>query len=490
LPQELIHKPMEAFQERALSPRLVKLRYDFFEAKRRDLLAASRRARDAIIADERRASENTSQQLELLAKDKGVSKGEILALHSDTLAYEQRKLLKAQESQKKWLQNALNAELQQLKELEKGKEKLEEEGDKEAERQREMSKKIKELNDKRAAEEERKRMEAEARMKLEKQIAKEEFHKQMEENKRLAEAEAQRQKEIYERQLAEAERKRQIELEKERKREEEYQKMEARKNEMQALDLRRTEILEQQKEQRQQELAGRQAKRDERIYASIQANMDIENQRRQEFENKQLDEEKREARLAQARAMQQEEGAKRSFQLMMRRKVIQEEAAKRSEDRRQNIVDHQEEVEYRLLEHEQKKERYLDFKRELDGLRSRNKEINVERQRRREESMREMVAEQVRKKDDKIDAMNNERRRMWHLRRHQQNEAYKAREQVKGEIMKQRIRSKFDSKAVEKQLHQLLSKDVFSEKILGQSTSLPTLRPGGVAGNADVGVEA
>merc|ERR1712060_518109 len=170
--------------------------------------------------------------------------------------------------------------------------------------------------------------------------------------------------------------------------------------------------------------------------ASIQANMEIENKRREDFENRQQIEAEREERLMQARALQQEEGAKRSFQLMMRRKVIQEEAAQRAEDRRGAIIEHQEGIEYRLLEHEQKKERYLDFKRELDGLRSKNKEINVERQRRREESLREIVAEQVRKKDDNIDAMNNERRRLWELRRHAQTEAYRAREQVKGEIMK------------------------------------------------------
>merc|ERR1711948_187397 len=168
-------------------------------------------------------------------------------------------------------------------------------------------------------------------------------------------------------------------------------------------------------------------------------------------------------------------GAKRSFQLMMRRKVIQEEANKRAEDRRSAIMDHQEEVEYRLLEHEQKKERYLDFKKELDGLRSRNKEINVERQRRREESMRELVAEQVRKKDDKIEAMNNERKRLWGLRRHAQTEAYRAREQVKTEIMRQRIQSKFNSKALQKKLDSLMQQDCFNEKILGGSASMPSL---------------
>ena len=77
----------------------------------------------------------------------------------------------------------------------------------------------------------------------------------------------------------------------------------------------------------------------------------------------------------------------------------------------------------RLLEHELKKERYLDFKRELDGLRGKNKEINVERQRRKEEAYREKVAEDVRKKDEKMEWMQSERNRLWQLRRQGQTEA-------------------------------------------------------------------
>merc|ERR1719359_513816 len=100
---------------------------------------------------------------------------------------------------------------------------------------------------------------------------------------------------------------------------------------------------------------------------------------------------------------------------MMKRKVIQEEASRKSEDRRTAILEHQEETEMRLLEHEQKKERYLDFKRELDGLRGKNKEINVERQRRKEEAHRQKVADDVRKKDEKIEMMRQERARLWGL---------------------------------------------------------------------------
>merc|ERR1719399_474186 len=135
---------------------------------------------------------------------------------------------------------------------------------------------------------------------------------------------------------------------------------------------------------------------------------------------------------------------------MLRRKTIQEQAARKVEDRRQAIVDQAEETEMRLLEHEQKKERYLDFKRELDGLRLRNKEINVERQRRREEHHREEIAEQVKKKDEKMDMLAAERKRMWELRRAAQMEAQSAREDVKALIMKQRVASKYNSSKVQK----------------------------------------
>merc|ERR1712039_1017178 len=142
-----------------------------------------------------------------------------------------------------------------------------------------------------------------------------------------------------------------------------------------------------------------------------------EQKRRDDFDEKCRLEAVRDEKRAQLDALKQEESAKKSFQLMMRRKVIHEEAIRKSEERRSSILEQQEDTEMRLLEHEQKKERYLDFKRELDGLRSKNKEINVERQRRKEEAKREAIADDVKKKDEKIDALNNERRRLYEIRR-------------------------------------------------------------------------
>mmetsp|Transcript_86934 Transcript_86934/g.243637 ORF Transcript_86934/g.243637 Transcript_86934/m.243637 type:complete len:536 (-) Transcript_86934:115-1722(-) len=477
LPGELVFKPIEAFQERNLSPRLVKLRFDFFEAKRKDLLAAVRRARDTIMADEKREKGEENLQLQLLAERTGYSKGAILALNGNTLEYERMKLLKAQAKERRWLQNALENELSALAKLEKHQTTATVESNAEAERQAEASRKLKELNDRRKEEEERKALEAEAKQKLEKALAKEEFAKQQEDLERKQLLEAERQKKMYLKQLEEAEKKRQAELEKERKKEAAYAEQEARKNELRAQDLRRQEVMEQQKDAFQVAMREKQEARDIRIYQSIQANQELEQKRREEFEERQRQDQMREERKAQMDALKQEEFAKRSFQLMMKRQVIADEAAKRNEERRAAILEQQEDMEMRLLEHEQKKERYLDFKRELDTLRSTNKEINVERQRRKEEAVREKIADEVRKKDEKIECMKNERNRLWQIRRAAQSEAYKAREIVKSEIIRQRVASKFDASRLQKKLGNLMEAEVFHPKVVQPSASMPQLRP-------------
>merc|ERR1719502_2034420 len=156
--------------------------------------------------------------------------------------------------------------------------------------------------------------------------------------------------------------------------------------------------------------------------------------------------------------------------------MIQDEAARKAEDHRNSILAEQEGKEARLLEHEQKKERYLDFKRELDGLRLKNKEINVERQRRKEEAQREAVAEQVRRKDEKMEWLQSEKKRLHQIRRATQTEAYRARELVKNEIIRQKVASKFNSKDLTKHVESHLQHDLFTPKILQTSSSMPVLK--------------
>lgn len=476
LVEELVYKPIEQFAEKNLSPRLVKLRYDFFEAKRRDLLEATKRTRAALISEEKKDREGSShQQLEAIAKVSGLTKGAVLALNSDNLKLERQRLLKAQEIERNWLKNALRNELAQLQTLENHDKRLSEEGGNDEEKVRQKSIAMKELNDKRRLEEERKQVEIEARQKLEKQIAKEEFHKQQLELKKAAEAEARKQKEAYERQCREADRKKQVEREKEEKRMAEFEAQCARKDEMRAQDLKRTDLMEQQRLQFQDAMMEKKALREDKIIASVEMNQKLEQERREIFEAKQQMDLIREEKLAQNRAIEQEEMAKRSFQLMMRRKCIQEESARKQEERRLAIIDQQEETEMRLLEHEQKKERYLDFKRELDGLRQHNKDVNVQRQRRREEAKREAVGKHVQSKDEKMEWLVSERKRLHQIRRATQSEAYRCREMVKNEIMKQRVASRYSAKDLHKQMEEMMKHELFSSKVLSNSTSLPNI---------------
>jgi len=455
LPTDVLYKPIEEFKERNLSPRLAKLRYDFFEAKRRDLLAAARRARDQILSEERREAALKGQALDVMSRENGVSQGALLALTSDGLRAERAKMTRAQERERSWLKGALDQELKQLKLLENAKTVAEDQDNALEFRQREAALRMKEISDKKAEMEERKQMEKEARLRLEKEIAKEEFLRQKEERQRQAAAEARRQKELHLRQLEEMERRKQAEAEKQEKRESAFREQEARKAEIRAQDLRRTDVMEQHKQAFQEHVERKKADRVGKTQRTAEANLELELRRREEFEEKQRKDAERQERLDALRALEFEESSKKAVQSMMRQKMIFEESRRKQEDRRNAILDQQEDAEFRLLEHEQKKERYLDFKRELDSLRTKNKEINVERQRRREMAMREQVAEQVRRKDDKIDALNMERKKLWQMRKEEVTNTYKARESVRAEIMKQRIQSKYNSRALEKKMREL-----------------------------------
>merc|ERR1719408_742712 len=108
------------------------------------------------------------------------------------------------------------------------------------------------------------------------------------------------------------------------------------------------EILDKQKQNFQLMMYEKKDAKENRIKQSIANNCAIEDEKRMEYEARQEKEHARDERLAQARALQQEEGAKRSFQLMMKRRCIADEAFRKAEDRRNAILDHQEEMEVRL----------------------------------------------------------------------------------------------------------------------------------------------
>merc|ERR1711990_1239852 len=142
----------------------------------------------------------------------------------------------------------------------------------------------------------------------------------------------------------------------------------------------------------------RAAAKEARMQKSMQNNFEIEAQRELDFNDKLDQDRERNEKLALERRLFQEQAAKKSLQMLLKRRSIAEESNRQLEQKRQETLEHMEEVDGRMLAHEMKKQRYLEFKRELDHLKEKNKELNVERTRRRQEFTRETTAEHCRQK--------------------------------------------------------------------------------------------
>merc|ERR1719426_972 len=132
--------------------------------------------------------------------------------------------------------------------------------------------------------------------------------------------------------------------------------------------------------------------------------------------------------------------------MMLKRKCIADEAAEQVEQKRNNMLEHMENVENRLMDHEMKKERYLEFKRELTSLKEKNKELNVQRQRRRQEHRRELLAESARQKATKMDFVQLERQRLWDDRRRTALMSQAYRDRVREIVHNQKLASQLTAR--------------------------------------------
>merc|ERR1719506_2872705 len=100
----------------------------------------------------------------------------------------------------------------------------------------------------------------------------------------------------------------------------------------------------------------------------MQNNFELERMREQEFNDKLEEDRMRNEKLALERRLFQEQAAKKSLQMLLKRRSIAEESNRQLEEKRQQTLEHMEDVDNRMLDHEMKKQRYLEFKRELDHL--------------------------------------------------------------------------------------------------------------------------
>ena len=442
---ELVYRPLEEFADSQLSPRIVKLRYDYFEAKRKDLLLLAVAARDTILS----------------RKKSSISIGgpSSHSLHSSStsdaggwgmLAMEKEKLARFQQGEKKWLENCLKHELSLLFKLESDDQRLSEESNDSNKKMAEESRRIKEMNDRRREIEEQKARVAEAQQELEKEKAKRAFAEHQAELQKEQAREAERKRQSHMKSIREAEQRAQKELEKKKQQDEVWAEKQQALLEMQNHDLERLRIIERGKGSLMERLYQRRHMKQTRVSKSIEKNGELERRRKQELLGKLLADQDRDKRLARAKEEQMEESAKKSLQLMLKRRVIQDESHKKLELRKQDILAHQAEIDQRLAQHEAKRERYLDFKHELEQLRERNKQMNVDRQRKKEEYLRGVYASRVVEKDSKIETIFAHRQELWEVRRKTAAESQRSRDFVKRSIMEMRVKSKIDAKKLVK----------------------------------------
>merc|ERR1719352_292691 len=223
--------------------------------------------------------------------------------------------------------------------------------------------------------------------------------------------------------------------------------------------------------------------RNARIAKAMQSNYEIEAQAEADFQAREAYNARRQARLDEEKAAFQQEAAAKQLQTMLKRKCIHDESVRKAEERREALLHHQDMVDERLHEHDMKKERYLEFKRELDSLKEKNKELNVQRMRRRTEHKRESTALQCRQKSEKADMVELERQRLWDQRRNMAVASQVARDRIKNAILNQRIKSQYDSNIVANDMVHILGDDLFNPAKTDPSmahrskgsTSLPNL---------------
>merc|ERR1719159_567385 len=386
------------------------------------------------------------------------------AKESDTIALEKHKLARVQSNERKWLQAALGSELKRLRDLEAADQRLSQEAADGEKAAVDDSKRRKEQAEKKRQEEMKKAAEQAAMLRLERQLAKEQFEREQEEAHMKAKRDAIEKKRALERAKEEAEQKRQRDLEKQAAQERAWQRQQERIQEMNEKDAERRRVQAQLKKEQMDAFKAKVDAKNDRIQKSIENNMMLAQQKEEELEAQIASNMERQARLDEEKMLAQQQAAKRSLHMYLKRKEIADNAAKEQEDRRQEVLQKMEEVEARMMDHDMKKERYLEFKRELDMLKEKNKELNVQRMNRRQEYRREQLAEQARQKAAKADFVQLERQRLYDDRRRTASVSQAYRDRVREIVHTQKLESKFDSSAVEGALLQVFSDPSFNPK--------------------------
>ena len=449
----LVYRPVEEFVDKQLSPRLVKLRYDFFEAKRKDMLVLVTGARLKVIEERRMASRETSS-----SSDWGI------------LNIEREKLARFEAEERKWLENCLNREIHLLETLESEDTRLTAELNDSSEKQAQESRRIKELNDRRRVIEEQKQRVREAQQEIEKEEAKAAFAKRQAELDLIQKKMAEKKQKQHLKSVKDAENRILKESAKRQAQDDIWAKKLAALSSMEKEDLDRLRILNSCKKTISQQLHDRMSLKAKRVTKSIEKHKQMEKERKTMVLARFRADRERDHRLAVSRSDCAQETAKKSLHLMVKRQIIKDESERQLEVRRSDILAHQAEIETRLREHEQKREKYLSFKLELEALREENKRMNVDRQRKKFSFLRNTYAEKVEKKNSKIQIIFSERQKLWNTRKEIATKSQIVRDNVKSTIMDMRIKSKIQPAKVKSYVDMVLSRDQPHEESIVDSS--------------------
>lgn len=477
-PDELTYRPLESFYDGLLSPRLVALRYNVHEAKRHDLLASAIRAREILVASsEPCGGDSACLQLRACDDSLKLTKDAVFALKKGSSAQLEthRSGRALQREHRNFLERALDSEVSQLKQLEDH-----DTTSASATSDAVINVSAKEVMRRLAGRGDSIRPfgegEAEGVKKLEQQIEQGRLELRREEDKAKASEEARRRREVCERKARELEAKVHVQAEKERRKAAEDEAQRQKKEHLHSQEFRRAELLEQQRLAAQAIKLEKKAAREARTALAADLSRSLECQRREALEEKERVSSLREQRRARGKAEEEEEMAKRSFQVMVRRKVVEEETARRSEERRAANSERKSETEARLENLEQRKEKHIHLKREVESLRATNKEMNIARQRRREEARQECLAAELRQKSEKADRLASEKRALWQARQDAAAEAQQCREALKSEILRRKISRKYSADGLFTQMNEIFATTALApSKTLSSRMSLPDI---------------
>jgi len=368
---------------------------------------------------------------------------------------------RVKEHEKRWIRNTLEATIQHVKDLEHGSEVLEADTKLAEQKMADASRRLKELNDKRRQERDEKQAGLRMMQKIEREKAKETFERELKEEQQRVQkefAEARRRFEVH---VANEKKKADFQRQQELARDREYQRQQERLANMLKQDEERGRILQKSRDEFQRHLREKKADKDAKIQAALSKDEAIREEKRRAYEEKKERENTKEEMQAQRRALQQEESAKRSFQLMMKRRIAADEAKRKQEEFQHNVQEHQRQVDERLKEHQAKQQKYLQFKRELDALKENNKEMNVERQRRRDAFRRAQLQADLNSKLGKATALEMERAHMWNERKQMIVAAQLQRRKIKEQIHQMHLKSSFSSDQIVRTILELQSEPQF-----------------------------